>query len=329
MPGGAGIGRYLAKKTAFLIITFFIVITINFFLPRLMPGSPADYLVRDPAITTEERMRLLKQFGLDKGLLTQYVLYIKNVLRGNLGLSFRYYPTPVWDVIMSRLPWTIYLLGISYSVATLIGVILGAYAAWRRKTKFDSAMVSMAFVTRSMPVFWLGMLLLYLFGAVLGWFPLSGAVTPGVHHATFLGFALDVLRHSVLPMTTIILFLIGPPLLLTRSLVADSLTEPYVDASRAKGLPPRMILFKHALRPVSLPLSTYTAILMGYVVGGAVFTETVFSWPGVGKLIYEAIMRRDYPLIQGSFLIITISVLLANFLVDLIYAYIDPRVRLG
>ncbi len=328
MAGGSGIGRYLAKRLAALIATFFIVITINFFLPRLMPGSPADYLVRDPSITTEERMRLLKQFGLDKDPFTQYILYIKNVFRGNLGLSFRYYPTPVWDVIMSRLPWTLYLLGISYTAATIIGVVLGAYAAWRRKSRFDSTMVSLAFLTRSMPVFWLGMLLLYVFGAVLGWFPLSGAITPGVSHASPLSFALDVLRHSVLPMITIILFLIGPPLLLTRSLVADSLTEPYVDASRAKGLPPRMVLFKHALRPVSLPLSTYTAILLGYVVGGAVFTETVFSWPGVGKLIYEAIMRRDYPLIQGCFLIITISVLVANFVVDLIYAYIDPRVRL-
>jgi len=305
-----------------------VIITINFFLPRLMPGTPGDYLIRDPAMSTKERLTLIHEFGLDKPLYIQYLLYIKNVLKGNLGLSFLYYPEPVWKVIMTRLPWTIYLLGISYTVATIIGIILGAYAAWKRNSKFDMASVTLAFITRSMPVFWLGMVLLYIFGAVLGWFPLSGAYTEGATYSSFFEFAKDVLRHSVLPMITIILFLIGPPLLLTRSLVSDALTEPYIITSIAKGLPTREIIFKHALRPVSLPLSTYTAILLGYVVGGAVFTETVFDWPGVGRLIYDAIMRRDYPLIQGAFLIITISVLLANFIVDLIYAYIDPRVRL-
>ncbi len=326
MPGS--ITRYIAKRLVFLTITFFIVITINFILPRLMPGTPVDYLARGPSLTTEERLRLIREFGLDKPLWEQYILYIKNVLRGNLGFSYKYYPQTVMDVIMSRMPYTVFLLGISYTVATIIGVILGAYAAWKRNTKLDTVLVSLAFATRSMPIFWLGMLFLYFFGVVLGWFPLSGALTPGQEYTSTLEMLADLLRHSILPMTVIILFLIGPPLLLTRSLVADALTEAYVRASMAKGLPPRMVLFKHALRPVSLPLSTYTAILLGYVVGGAVFTETVFNWPGVGRLIYEAVMRRDYPLIQGAFFIIAVSVLLANFIVDLIYAYLDPRVRL-
>ncbi len=323
-----GIGRFIAKRIVFLTITFFIIITINFILPHMMPGTPADYLARGPSMSTKERMRLIKEFGLDKPLWEQYVLYIKNVLRGNFGLSYKYYPRSVMDVIMERMPYTVFLLGISYTVATIIGIILGAYAAWKRNSKFDLTLVGLAFTTRSMPIFWLGMLFLYIFGVKLGWFPLSGALTPGEHYASFWGMLRDLLRHSVLPMTVIILFLIGPPLLLTRSLVADALTEAYVRASMAKGLPPRTVLFKHALRPVSLPLSTYTAILLGYVVGGAVFTETVFDWPGVGRLIYEAVMRRDYPLIQGAFFIIAVSVLLANFIVDLIYAYLDPRVRL-
>jgi len=256
-------------------------------------------------------------------------MYIRNLFTGNLGISFRYYPKPVIEVLLSRLPWTLYLLGISYSLATVIGIILGAFAAWKKGSKIDLLTIGIAFIARSMPIFWLGMLTLYIFSVHLGWFPLSGAVTAGAEYSSFLDFALDVLRHSILPMIVIVIFLLGPPALITRGLVLDSLTEPYVDTAIAKGLPSRVVVFKHALRPVSLPLSSYTAILLGYVVGGAVYTETVFSWPGIGRLIYEAIMRRDYPLIQGAFLLISISVLIANFIVDFIYAILDPRVRLG
>ena len=318
---------YITKKIIFLLITFYIVITINFILPRLMPGNPVDYFLKDPSITPEERARLIQQFGLDKDVFTQYYKYIVNTLKGDLGISFRYYPTPVVDVLLTRLPWTIYLLGISYSVATIIGIVLGAIAGWKRGKKVDIGLSWFAFLTRSMPIFWLGMLLLYIFSAELGLFPLSGAVTAGAKYPSIIDFIGDVAWHSVLPMLAIIVFLIGPPLLLTRNLIADTLTEPYISVARAKGIGWRTVVFRHALRPVSLPLSTYTAILLGYVVGGAVFTETVFSWPGVGRLIYEAIMRRDYPLIQGSFYIIAVSVLLANFIVDLLYSVIDPRVR--
>jgi len=319
---------YIARKILFLLITLYIVITINFVLPRLMPGSPIDYFLKDPSITPEERSRLIARFGLDKDIFTQYYMYLINTLKGDLGVSFRYYPTPVVDVLLSRLPWTIYLLGTTYTISTILGIMLGAVAGWKRGKRIDIGLSWLAFLTRSMPIFWLGMIILYIFSAELGLFPLSGALTPGAEYPSPLHFIYDVARHSVLPMMTIIIFLIGPPILLTRNLVADTLTEPYVSVARAKGLGWRTVVFKHALRPVSLPLSTYTAILLGYVVGGAVFTETVFSWPGVGRLIYEAIMRRDYPLIQGSFYIIAISVLLANFIVDLLYSVIDPRVRL-
>ncbi len=324
----ADLKRYIVKRILFFTITLYIIITINFLLPRLMPGNPVDYFLKDPSITPEERMRLIKQFGLDKDIFTQYILYIRNLFTGNLGISFRYYPKPVIEVILSRLPWTIYLLGISYPLSTLIGIIIGAYAAWRKDSKLDLITIGMAFVTRSMPIFWLGMLILYVFSATLGWFPLSGAVTPGTSYSSFFDFALDVLKHSILPILTITIFLLGPPALIARGLILDLLTEPFISTAKAKGLPPRIILFRHALRPVSLPLSSYTAILLGYMVGGAVFTETVFSWPGVGRLIYEAIMRRDYPLIQGAFFIISVSVLVANLIVDVLYAYLDPRVRL-
>ena len=320
--------RYLTKRVIFLIITFFVIISINFFLPRLMPGTPADYLARGPMLTTQERLQLIKEFGLDKPLWEQYILYIKNILKGNMGLSYLYYPETVWHVIMTRMPYTLFLLGISYTIATIIGIILGAYAAWRMNSALDFSVTGFAFAMRSMPIFWLGMVMLYIFGAELGWFPLSGALTPGVIYASKLAMLKDLLRHSVLPMIAITLYLIGPPFLLTRSLVADALTEPYIQTALAKGLPLREVIFRHALRPVSLPLSTYTAILLGYVVGGAVFTETVFDWPGVGRLIYDAVLRRDYPLIQGTFFIIAVSVLLANFIVDLIYATLDPRIRL-
>jgi len=194
-------------------------------------------------------------------------------------------------------------------------------------SKLDSATIGLSFITRSLPVFWFGMALLLVFSYYVAIFPSSGAVTPGVSYGSFIEFVSDVAWHSVLPMATIVFILLGPPALLTRNLIADVSSEQYIYAAKCKGLPFRTLLFKHALRNVMLPLSSYTAVLLGYIVSGAVFTETVFSWPGVGRLIFEAVTTRDYPLIQGAFLITAISVLLANFLADLLYSYIDPRVR--
>ena len=319
--------RYLGRRLLYTIVTFFIILTINFLLPRLMPGSPIDRFLKDPSISETERESLLRDFGLDKPLHIQFVYYVLNTLQGNLGISFRYYPTTVSAVIMSRIPWTLYLLGISYTLSIIIGAILGAIAGWRRGSKTDVITISLSFVTRSMPVYWFGMMLLLVFSFYFGIFPSSGALTPGASYDTILERIGDILRHSTLPALTIVFVLIGSPALLTRNLIAEVAEEPYISLAKAKGLPNRTILFKHGFRNIMLPLSSYTAILLGFIVSGAVFTETVFSWPGVGRLIYEAILTRDYPLIQGCFLITTVSVLMANFAADILYSYLDPRIR--
>ena len=316
-----------SKKSVVYTLHFFLVLTVNFALPRMMPGSPVDRFLTDPSFSMQQREALLRQFGLDKPLHIQFILYIVNTLQGNLGVSFRFYPTPVMTVIMYRIPWTLYLLGIAYSLSIIIGVILGATAGWRRGSKTDTMTILFAFVTRSMPVFWLAMTLLLIFSYYLGIFPSSGALTPAISPDNIARYIGDLGWHVVLPATTIVLILIGPPALLTRNLIAEVTEEPYIYLAKAKGLSPRTVLFKHALRNVMLPVSSYSAILLGFIVSGAVFTETVFAWPGVGSLVYAAVISRDYPLMQGAFLITTISVLLANFLADILYSYLDPRVR--
>jgi peptide/nickel transport system permease protein len=311
---------------AFTTIAFFLVLMINFMLPRLMPGSPIDRFLKDPSISEKEREALLRDFGLDQPLHVQFVYYMTNTLRGNLGISFRYYPNPVMNVIIARIPWTLYLLGISYSLSVILGVILGAIAGWRQGSKIDISATGLSIITRSMPVFWFGMMLLLIFSFYFEIFPSSGAYTPGTSE-NIIGYILDVGWHSILPILTITFILFGAPALLTRNLVADILSEQYIYVAKCKGLPSRVILFKHALKNIMLPISSYTATLLGYIVSGAVFTETVFSWPGVGRLFYEAILTRDYPLIQGCLLLTTISVLLANFFADIFYSFLDPRVR--
>jgi len=318
--------QYFTRRVALTAIAFFFILVTNFALPRLMPGSPIDRFLKDPALTEQERQLLLRDFGLDQPLQVQFVLYVLNTFHGNLGISFRYYPSSVMSVIVSRIPWTLYLLGVSYSLSILIGVFLGAVAGWRRGSKVDTSTLALSFITRSLPVFWFGMVLLLIFSFYLGMFPSSGAETPGVT-MDLTEHIYDVARHSVLPMATIVFILLGPPALLTRNLVADVSDEQYIYVAKSKGLPPRIVLFKHALRNVMLPISSYTAVLLGYIVAGALFTETVFTWPGIGRLTYEAVLTRDYPLIQGILLLTAVSVLLANFLVDILYSYFDPRVR--
>jgi peptide/nickel transport system permease protein len=291
-----------------------------------MPGSPIDRFLKDPSISEREREALLRDFGLDKPFHIQFIMYIINTVRGNLGISFRYYPNPVIKVIIARIPWTLYLLGISYSLSVIFGVILGALAGWKRGSKIDITVTGLSVITRSMPVFWFGMMLLLIFSFYLGIFPSSGAYTFG-KSGNILEYIMDLVWHSILPISTITLILLGPPTLLTRNLIVDISHEQYIYVAKCKGLPWRVILFKHALKNIMLPISSYTATLLGFIVSGAVFTETVFAWPGIGRLFYEAVLARDYPLIQGCLLLTTISVLLANFFADIFYSFIDPRVR--
>lgn len=323
----SGTLKYVASRATYLLLIFFIVITINFILPRLAPGDPTSRFVMQ-GMSAEDRQEMIKLYGLDKPLYVQYVQYIVNVFRGDLGFSFLYYPSKVWDVIMERLPWTILLLGSSTALSILVGLLLGAYSAWNFGRKFDTIMTYGSLVTRTIPSFWLGMLLLLLFGYYLGMFPLSGSVTVGVEMSP-LERVVDILKHMFLPMVTLMAYMVPGNLYIVRATLLDTLPEAYIMVARAKGLSDRTILFKHGLRSSILPVITWFALQFGYIVSGAVLIETVFSYPGTGKLIYDATMARDYPLLQGSFLILSVTVLVTMFILDMVYALLDPRIRRG
>jgi len=326
-----GLRKYIVKRGIDTSITFFIIIVLNFLLPRLMPGDPVSRLIGTRIqMSTEERIALLKRYGLDKPLHEQFIVYLKGLLRGDLGVSLSRYPTPVTEVLMYGLPWTILLVGTSTILAIIIGTLLGIISGWKRGEKFDVTNLAVALATYSTPVFWIGMLLIFFFAIKLHIFPVAGAFSPEYVAPGFsLPYIIDVLRHMVLPIIALTLILYGGQYLIVRNSIIETLAEDYILTARAKGLDDRAIMFKHAARNALLPAVSYAAIEIGLIVAGAVLTETVFSWPGIGTIIYGAVLDRDYPVIQGAFFIIAISVLLANFIADIVYGYLDPRIRYG
>jgi peptide/nickel transport system permease protein len=334
-----GLRGYVVKRAVHSFAVFLVVLVVNFLLPRMMPGNPVARFVQSGNLSKPMWEKLYRDFGLDQPLWVQFVLYLRNIFQfrllggflpipnPNLGLSFYYRETPVMKVLLQRLPWTIYLFGVAYALSIVLGVVIGAIAAWRRGSKTDVSILSTSLFLRSMPIFWLGMIMLFIFSYYFRIFPISGAYTPPMPKTITWGFTMDVIWHSILPIITLTLYLMGTPAFLTRNVAIDALAEPYILTAKAKGLKGRAILFKHALRNVMLPIVSYSAITMAFVVGGGVFTETVFDWPGVGREIYMAYLNRDYPMIQGAFLLIGVSVILANFIVDIAYGFLDPRVK--
>ena len=319
--------RWLAMRILYLAVTIFAVISLNFVIFRLMPGDPVSMLVAERILKPEMADEVRRMFGLDKPLWEQYILYIGNLLRGYFGYSF-YWRRPVIDVIMDRLPNTLILLGSSTAIAIVLGVVLGIVAASRRGGKADVAIVVTSLTFYAVPVFWIGMILLMIFAVYIPLFPIGGTVSRPPPSDPLL-YALDMLWHMALPMICLVLISFGSFALLMRSSLLEALTEDYIVTARAKGLPERKVLYDHAFRNAVLPIVTAAALSFGYVVGGATLTETVFSWAGVGRLIYEAVIQRDYPVLQGAFFIIAVSVVLANFVADLLYAALDPRIRYG
>ncbi len=302
-------------------------LSLNFLLPRAMPGSPLRFLAGEdvgmlaPAQVAEIRAR----YGLDQGLGVQYLTYVRNMATGQWGFSYQL-GKPVADAIRDRLPWTLLLVGSSLLIATIFGILVGALAAWRRGRGLDTASLTGAIVVDSLPTFWLGMILVAVFAVELRWLPIYGAMTSWGPR-TGLPYVLDVLRHLVLPATTLTLASLSGTFLVMRYAMLDTLGQDYVRTARAKGLRERRVLVKHAVRNAMLPVSTVVFLNLGYLVGGATVVETVFSYPGVGTLLYQAVLNRDYPVLQGAFFILTVSVILANVIADLVYPILDPRVR--
>lgn len=321
-----GLKEYAIKRAGETVVTFFILVVIGFFLFRIMPGDPTAILLLNPHISPETRMLLRKQLGLDQPLHIQFFYFIKNFLMGEFGYSF-HNGRPVIEVIFGYRLWnTLVLVGSSVALAILIGVLAGAIAALKRGSRVDVGMLTASLTFYSMPVFWLGMILLMLFGVYMRVFPLGGTVSARAHE-NLLDYISDYLNHMVLPLTALTLIQIGYNFLIVRNTLIDVLTEDYILAVRAKGLPERTVLFKHALRNAVLPLTTIVALQLAGIFTGAVLTETVFSWEGLGRLLYEAVDERDYPVLQGFFALVVIAFLLANYVSDIVYAILDPRVR--
>lgn len=312
-----------------MVFVLWTVATLLFFMFRLMPGNPLVAYI-DPTFTAEQQEALLQRFGLDKPLYQQYFIYIGNLLRGDLGDSF-FYRDSVASIIMDVFPNTIILTLAALVVAYVIGVLSGAFLAWKRGTWFETWTIPLVLATRAAPEFWIGMILLAVFSFGLGWFPSGGAVSAG---ATFPNefarvFSWDFLTHMFLPALTLAIYLHGLPLLLMRSNMLEVLQEDFVTMARMKGLSTWSVLIKHAARNALLPVVTAFALGVGYSIGGNVVIETVFSWPGLGRLLVRAVAANDYPLAQGAFLLIAVVVIVMNFVADLLYNLLDPRVSSG
>jgi peptide/nickel transport system permease protein len=319
--------RFVAGKGVQYALVLLFAVTLNFMLPRMMPGSPLMFLVGEDAgfMTAEQRGQLLEAFGLDQPLWRQYLIYLGNLATGNLGFSFQQ-GRPIAAIIADRLPWTLALVGTGLVAGTLLGVAWGTLAAWRRRSALDVGSVGVAMFFDSVPSFWLGMVFIAVFAAGLRWFPIYGAMTPG---AGLSGWPLlvDMARHLVLPLATLTLITIPGIFLIMRYSMLTVLGEQYVATARSKGVSDRAVMFRHAMRNALLPVATVFMLNVGFLVSGATVIETVFSYPGVGRLLFEAVLARDYPVLQATFFIITVSVIAANILADLLYPLIDPRVR--
>ena len=318
--------RYLATKLAQVLLTLLTVATFNFLLFHVLPGDPIRLQARAGNLQPADIERLKALYGLDQPLFIQYLVYLRDLVTGNLGMSFTYH-LPVTDILAQRIANTIQLLTLATVLVLIIGVAAGVLAAARRGSKTDASTVVTSLFFWSLPTFWTGLVLIFVFGVWLRWLPISGASTPGAHFKSPWDGFVDSVRHLILPTITLILVDIGQFVLITRSSLIDVMTEDFILTARAKGLSPRRVLWGHAVRNAMLPVVTASALYVALVIGGAIQVETVFSWPGMGSLIYDAVLRRDYPLIEASFLIFAVTVIFVNFISDLLYMWIDPRVR--
>lgn len=319
---------YIIKRTGSRVITFIVVISLIFFLARSTGTDPFErYLSEDPRIPQAQIQRLRARFGLDKPLYLQYFDFIKSTFQGEFGYSL-YYKRPVFDKVMECLPWTLFLLSTSIILSTIVSFAVGVYFAWKRGTKTDILGTNFCMFIRSTPHFWLGMILLLAFAYYYPIFPLFGARTPGIRYANTFEFIKDVLWHAALPLTTLLLRQVGMYVLYMRNSTVEVLGEDYMVTAKAKGVPAWSLMFHHAARNAMLPMVTVTAMRFGFMVNGAILTETVFSYPGTGRLIYTAITNDDFFLLQGSFFIVSITVLVANLLADIICGWLDPRIKI-
>jgi peptide/nickel transport system permease protein len=331
--------KTILRRAFFGLITLAVVVTFNFYLFRIVPGDPVA-MMASPRMKPETIELIRQQYGLDKPLWlnidkmrqecnffdlfeSQYSYYLKNLAQGELGISFRQ-KKPVAELISTRIGPTVLLILTGEFIGIFFGTLLGIIAAWKARTKIDKTALFFGLVAWSMPPFWLGIILLTF---ARGYLPSGGYITLGVPFANNFERWLDIGRHLILPASTMALLLFGSYVLVVRNSMLEVLSEDYILTAKAKGLSSFQALWKHALKNASLPLVTVIALDLGYALGGAIQIETIFSWPGLGRLMFESIAQRDYPVLQGTFLLLAVSIIIANFLADLTYSLLDPRVE--
>jgi peptide/nickel transport system permease protein len=327
--------KFYARRIGFYVVTLWATISLNFLLPRLLPGDPADIMIakmqRAGGEISETQIRNIKALlgGTDQSMWEQYLNYWSRLLQGDLGISITKYPTPVVDLIVAALPWTVILVGLATLISFILGVGIGAWVGWRRGTWVDH-LVPFTTVLQSIPYFWLALVLIAVFSVGLGWFPIIGGYDvfefPEGPEWSW-AFISNAIYHGFLPALTIVLSSVGGWLLGMRNMMVSTVSEDYIVTAEAKGLKPMRILRTYATRNAAIPSIAGFSISLGFVVAGSIVMEQVFTYPGVGKLMIQSVQNSDYALMQGVFLVITIAVLAANFIMDLVYGFIDPRAR--
>ncbi|MCK0118151.1 ABC transporter permease [Isoptericola sp. S6320L] len=322
--------RFAVRRTIFYLITAWAAVTINFLIPRLMPGDPVTALMgrMQGRIDSNAEQSIRVLFGLDteSSVWQQYVDYWGLLLRGDLGLSFTFFPTPVADIVQQALPWTVGLVGIATIIAFTLGTLVGTAIGWRRGTWADSLLPITTFFS-AVPYFWLGLIAITVFSVTLGWFPSSGSYDRGLVPTWSWEFVGSVIYYGFLPALTVVLSSVAGWILGMRNMMVTVSSEDYVTVAHAKGLPERTVMVGYAARNAILPQVSSFALSLGFVVGGTLIMEMVFSYQGIGYTLFQAVNTQDYPLMQGCFLVITLAVLGANIIADFVYAALDPRTR--
>ena len=318
--------QFLIKRTWHALLTLFVMATVMFFMFRLLPGDPTATVI-SPALYPKAQEALKAQFGLDKPLFEQYLIYLRNLVLLDFGISFHTL-RPVAGEIGNRLINTLVLILPSMIVAYGIGAFVGAMVAWKRGSKLEGALVLIATALQSTPVFWLGMLAISFFSIRLDLFPVGHIVSPGMFPEANLQMylSLDFLHHLALPFMVNVAYQFCFPFLLMRSTMLSTIGEDYIELARMKGVPEKRILYHHAMRNSMLPLATTLPMILGWAVAGSVVIETVFSWPGLGLLMVEAVGRSDYPVVQAAFLLIAVLTVAGTLFADVLYGILDPRI---
>ena len=322
------IRKFIFKRLIEILVIYFVIMTVLFVLFRLSPGDPVSRIV-DPNMTPEDAQRLIAQLGLDQPIWMQYIYYLKNFFLGNLGVSF-HYGQPVISIIWNRLFNTMILFTTAIILSALAGVFLGKIASWYKGKKTDTLLTLGALVCHTLFLPWVALILIWVFAYKIGGFPLNGMISAEIWADPSSSYWLkffDIAHHMVLPLITLFLIHFGSYLLIMRSSMLDTLREDYILTARAKGLTEKIIRNRHAAPNAALPVITSVGLSLAFSISGGALTETVFSWPGIGRELVFSVSNNDYPLAQACFLLIAIVVLLSNLVVDVLYMYLDPRIR--